>query len=134
MKSKRKQSKRFFTLIELMVVILIIGLLAGLVGPEVLGRIYKAEVQSTESNLKALGDAVTSYKLDNHKLPSSLDELVRPDKSGARHLKQPEVPLDAWGKEFRLVVPGPDGFLFDIISDGDPKGKKRSLRAKRSEK
>jgi general secretion pathway protein G len=116
-----------FTLLELMVVIVIIGLLATVVVVNVVGRVEKAKVDITKTKMKEIEKAIDLFKLDNNRLPNSLDELMHrpPDVDywpQGGYLK--EKPLDAWNREFEYRTgEGHKGYI--IISygaDGQPGG------------
>lgn len=119
-----------FTLLELLVVVAIIGLLAGYVGPRYFGQISKAEVKAARAQMDALGKALDAYRLDVGRYPSSEQGLaalmVRPGgvaKWGGPYLKK-DIPLDPWGQAYRYKSPGEHG-EFDLVSlgrDGKPGG------------
>jgi general secretion pathway protein G len=121
-----KKSRRGFTLIELMVVIVILGLLAALVAPKFLKRGEEAKVTTTEVQMKNIEQALKLYKLHNSFYPTTeqgLKALVEkpeedpvPKKWKGPYLER--IPKDAWGndfiyisdgKQFNLISPGPDG-------------------------
>lgn len=112
-----------FTLVELMVVIVIIGLLAGFVGNAVMSRVAKAKMVETRAQIKALHNAVNMYKLDTGQYPIDLEDLVeRPaDVSGWApdgYLDGVSaLPGDAWGNSFYYDYPG-EYSKFDIYSLG----------------
>ena len=122
-----------FTLIEMMVVVAIIGLLATLILPRVLGRQEQAQVEKAKADIQALSSAMKLYKLDNFNYPSTqqgLDALLR--KPGgdppANNWKQggyiERLPKDPWGNDYQYLSPGQHGD-FDIWSfgsDGKPGG------------
>ena len=120
------RSRRAFTLIELMVVIVILGLLAALVAPKFLKRGEEAKVTTTQVQMKNIEQALKLYKLHNNFYPTTeqgLKALVeKPETEPVpKNWKGPyldKVPKDAWGndfiyvsdgKHFTLVSPGPDG-------------------------
>lgn len=120
------KSRRAFTLIELMVVIVILGLLAALVAPKFLKRGEEAKVTTTQVQMKNIEQALKLYKLHNNFYPTTeqgLKALVeKPETEPVpKNWKGPyldQVPKDAWGNEFiyvsdgkhfTLVSPGPDG-------------------------
>lgn len=119
-----------FTLLELLVVVAIIGLLAGYVGPRYFGQIGKAEVKAARAQIDALEKALDTYRLDVGRYPSSelgLDALmVRPGgvaKWAGPYLKK-GIPPDPWGQPYRYKSPGEHG-EFDLSSlgrDGKPGG------------
>jgi len=120
------RSRRAFTLIELMVVIVILGLLAALVAPKFLKRGEEAKVTTTQVQMKNIEQALKLYKLHNNFYPTTeqgLKALVEKPETEPipKNWKGPyldKVPKDAWGndfiyvsdgKHFTLVSPGPDG-------------------------
>jgi general secretion pathway protein G len=122
----KRKSRRGFTLIELMVVIVILGLLAALVAPKFLKRGEEAKVTTTEVQMKNIEQALKLYKLHNSFYPTTeqgLKALVeKPEEDPVpKNWKGPyieKIPKDAWGndfiyisdgKQFNLISPGPDG-------------------------
>lgn len=119
-----------FTLLELLVVIVIIGLLASYIGPRYFGQIGKSEVTTAKAQMQALGRALDHYRLDVGRYPTTeqrLDVLmVRPPNEANWNgpYLQKNVPLDPWGKPYVYRSPGEKG-EFDLISlgkDGAPGG------------
>jgi general secretion pathway protein G len=119
-----------FTLLELLVVIVIIGLLAGYVAPRYFSQVGKSEVQVARAQIDALEKALDQYRLDTRRLPTGeqgLTALVtkppsEPNWSGP-YLKK-MVPNDPWGRPYVYRVPGQTGD-FDLVSygrDGKPGG------------
>lgn len=115
-----------FTMLELMVVIVILGILASMVLPQVFGNKEIAERQKVVSDLTALEGAMDMYKLDNHRYPTTdqgLDALVNeptisPEPRNYRragYVKR--LPKDPWGNEYLLISPGEVG-EYDIFSAG----------------
>jgi general secretion pathway protein G len=119
-----------FTLLELLVVIVIIGLLAGYVAPRYFGQVGKSEVQVARAQIDSLEKALDQYRLDNRHYPSAeqgLDALVaKPAEEAAwagPYLKK-AVPNDPWGHPYVYRVPGQKA-EFDLYSlgrDGKPGG------------
>ena len=110
-----------FTLIEIMIVIVIIGILASLAVPRVMDKLDQAKVETTKSNLRVLRGAVQSYKLDNGEYPQTLDELLAKNaQNGKGYLEDRALPKDGWGQDFVYLLPGNDTD-FDIISYGADK-------------
>jgi general secretion pathway protein G len=114
---------RGFTLLELLVVMVIIGLLVGYVGPMYFKQVGKSEVKTTRAQIDSFGKALDQYRLDTGHYPSSeqgLNALVeRPDnekKWDGPYLKK-AVPLDPWGNPYLYKQPGDHG-EYDIISYG----------------
>lgn len=117
-----------FTLIELMVVILILGIIAAIVAPRFMGKADEAKVTETKVQIRNLETALKMYKLDNGMYPSTeqgLEALVQKPSSGALpkkwqeggYLEKKTVPLDTWGNKFVYVSPGLHGD-YDIVSYG----------------
>lgn len=117
-----------FTLIELMVVIVILGLLAAVVAPRIIGRTDEAKVAEARIQIRNLETAVKMYKLDNGFYPSTeqgLEALVERPVVGSiprrwregGYLESRKIPKDPWGRPFVYISPGIHGD-FDIISMG----------------
>lgn len=125
MKRQRKQDLGF-TLVELMAVLLIIALIAGLATKQFMGATEKAKVTKTEADLKTLHAAVNMFKLDTGRYPTEemgLLELVEEpvDVSGwtpGGYLESTEVPTDAWKNEYVYMLNPESGKPFVIISYG----------------
>ncbi|HED6241849.1 TPA: type II secretion system major pseudopilin GspG [Enterobacter sichuanensis] len=120
------KTQRGFTLMELMVVIVILGVLASLMVPNLMGNKDRADRQKAVSDIVALENALDMYKLDNHRYPTTdqgLDALVvAPTLSPLAENYNPEgyirrLPADPWGNEYVLISPGEHGAI-DISSTG----------------
>jgi len=112
-----------FTLLELLVVVAIIGLLAGYVGPKYFGQIGKAEVKTARAQIDALEKALDTYRLDVGRYPTTeqgLNALMVQPPGIARwsgpYLKK-AVPPDPWGRPYQYKAPGDHG-EFDLYSNG----------------
>lgn len=124
-----------FTLIELLVVIIVLGLLAGLVGPQILGRVSEAKSKTARTQIELLALALDSYKLDNGTYPTTEQGLAALQQAPSRepvakswrgpYLRK-AVPVDPWGKPYIYRSPGehnPAGFdLSTLGRDGQPGG------------
>ena len=123
---KFRQSTRGFTLIEIMVVVVIIGLLAAFILPNVFGNVEKAQVSRVKGDLQGLETALTMYKLDNYKYPSTdlgLAALVqRPNDPTVRNWREGgylrRISKDPWGNPYQYVYPGTHGQEYDLYSFG----------------
>ncbi len=123
--------RRGFTLIELLVVLVVLGLLAGLVAPQVLGRVSEARVTAARTQLELLSVALDQYRLDAGRYPTTEQGLealrTRPTRGPAPlawrgpYLRK-EVPLDPWKRPYLYRSPGvrnPTGFdLSSLGRDG----------------
>jgi general secretion pathway protein G len=125
------RSQRGFSLIELLVVIIILGLIAGLVGPRLFGRVGQSKQATARAQIELLGAALDQYRLDIGTYPAvavGLPALVQnpniPTWNGP-YLKKNAVPSDPWGKPYQYkCCPGDHGD-YDIWShgaDGAPGG------------
>ena len=120
-----------FTLLELLVVVLIIGLLAGFVAPRYFGQVGKSEINVAKAQIDALEKALDQYRLDTGHYPTTELGLValvqRPQnepKWAGPYLRK-DVPTDPWGRAYVYKMPGEKGGDFDILSygkDGQPGG------------
>jgi general secretion pathway protein G len=112
-----------FTLLELLVVVAIIGLLAGYVGPKFFGQLGKAEVKAARAQIDGLEKALDQYRLDVGRYPSSEQGLnaLMTQPSGATRWAGPYLkkglPPDPWGKLYLYKAPGDHG-EFDLFSYG----------------
>jgi general secretion pathway protein G len=128
----RLQSSRGFTLLELLVVMVIIGLLAGYVAPRYFAQVGKSEVKAARAQIDALEKALEAYNLDvGHYATNEqgLDALIKQPAGEMKwqgpYLKK-RVPLDPWDKPYIYQQPGEHGD-YDILSygrDGKPGGEK----------
>ena len=132
---QKKNNERGFTLIELMVVIVILGILAGLIVPRIMGRPDEARQAKARIQLESLETALKLYKLDNGNYPNTeqgLQALVAPPAVGTLvknwrqggYLEKGKVPKDPWDNDFVYISPGAHGD-YDLTSrgaDGEPGG------------
>ena len=132
-------NQRGFTLIELMVVIVILGVLAGLIIPRIMGRPEEARRMKARIQIESIETALKLYKLDNGPYPSTeqgLEALVEAPTVGqlprawreGGYLEKGRVPKDPWEHEFIYLSPGVHSD-FDLISygaDGEPGGEDKN--------
>ena len=119
-----------FTLLELLVVMVIIGLLAGYVGPKYFAQVGKSEIKAARAQIDALEKALDQYRLDTGHYPPADQGLnaltIKPSnepKWDGPYLKK-AVPADPWGNPYQYKIPGEHG-EFDLLSfgkDGQPGG------------
>jgi general secretion pathway protein G len=123
--TKRSQSAGF-SLVEILVVLVIMGLLISVVAPTVLNRADEARVQKVQADFKAIETALKIYRLDNYVYPTTeqgLEALVEPSTLDPepRNFKEggylAEVPVDPWGRPYLYLSPGEHGEV-DIYSLG----------------
>ena len=123
-----------FSLLEMLVVLVIIGLIASLVGPRLFSRVDTSKVQVAETQTRLLRGAVETFRLEVGRIPT-IDEglavLYTPpsDERAKARWRGPyldeSVPADPWGKAYQYSIPGSDGLPFAIYSfgaDGEPGG------------
>ncbi|MCK5880605.1 MAG: type II secretion system major pseudopilin GspG [Sinobacterium sp.] len=122
----KKSSQKGFSLIEIMVVLVIIGLLASIVGPRVIGQAEEARKKKAVADFANLATALKMYKLDNFIYPSTeqgLQGLVTPSdiSPSPKNFRQggymDKLPKDPWGNEYLYLSPGDNG-AFDIYTYG----------------
>ncbi|MDT8390537.1 MAG: type II secretion system major pseudopilin GspG [Lentisphaeria bacterium] len=118
-----KRRTRRFSLLELMIVLLILGLLAALAVPNLMKKADKAKYKTGELQVKLLSNAIKDYYLDMDEYPDTLEDLVTDTgdtKWDGPYLDPPKIPLDPWGEPFRYDFPGRHG-QFDLSSLGADK-------------
>ncbi|MEJ2184672.1 MAG: type II secretion system major pseudopilin GspG [Gemmatimonadota bacterium] len=125
---RRPGSRAGLTLIEIMVVIIILGLLAGLVAPRILGRVSEARGETARTQLELIRVALDNYYLDNGRYPTTTQGLEalrteptsepRPRNWRGPYLRGP-VPQDPWGRDYIYRSPGSDNpTSFDLVTLG----------------
>lgn len=114
--------QRGFTLLELLIVILIIGLLAGLVGPRLVGKVGGAKQKTAKAQIEMLATASDTFRLDMSRFPVTLEELLVNPGEGKKwdgpYLGKSEIPPDPWKNVYEYRSPGEEGRDYDIISYG----------------
>ena len=119
-----RHGERGFTLVEILVVITIIGLIMGLVGPRVLNYLTESKAKAAKIQIESFSSALDLYFLDNGRYPSSSEGLTalvqRPGSTmtwNGPYLKGAVVPNDPWGNPYQYRAPGQHG-TYDITSYG----------------
>ncbi|WP_274691308.1 MULTISPECIES: type II secretion system major pseudopilin GspG [Spartinivicinus] len=120
-----KSAQQGFTLIEIMVVVVILGILGALVVPNIMSKPDQAKVTVAKGDVRAIASALDMYKLDNFNYPSTdqgLDALVKkpsgsPEPKGWNNPYLKKVPVDPWGNAYKYLSPGVHG-PFDLYSYG----------------
>lgn len=123
-----------FTLIEVMIVIVILGILAALIVPKIIGRPDEARVIAAKQDISSLLQALKLYRLDNHRYPTtdqSLQALVvkpttaplPPNWKNGGYIER--LPKDPWGNDYRYLNPGSRGEIdvYSVGADNEPGGK-----------
>lgn len=113
-----------FTLLELLIVMLIIGLLAAFVAPRMIGKVGKSKQTIAKAQVESLVTALETYRLDTDKYPAQaeglgalIDDPGNSDNWGGPYLAKRKIPTDPWGNEYVYTYPGSSGD-YDIISYG----------------
>lgn len=118
-----KDNDQGFTLIEIMIVMIIIGLLAALVAPKFFGRLSSAKLSSAKAQIELFGTALDAFRLDTGRYPTTEEGLkaLREKPSGVENWHGPylpkEIPLDPWKRPYIYKCPGDHG-EYDLISYG----------------
>jgi general secretion pathway protein G len=132
-KMKERRHLNGFTLLELLIVVAIIGLLAALVAPRLVGVLGESQAKSTRAQVELLSTALVSFRVSNGRYPSTEEGLAAllvapeglPTWSGP-YLRKPTLPTDGWGNPFYYQIPptlgGIDYDLYSTGSDGQPGG------------
>jgi general secretion pathway protein G len=120
---KKRQNNKGFTLIEVLIVMVILGLMAALVGPKMFGKTGKAMQKAAKSQISLFETAIDTFRLDVGKFPTTEQglEALRVQPAGIKKWDGPylpkEIPLDPWGNAYVYKSPGDHG-PYDIISRG----------------
>lgn len=122
MKEMNKEIQRRdagFTLIEILLVVVIIGILAAVAIPNLVGSQEKASINAAKQGISVIESAISRYEIDNGKLPDSLQDLVKPSGDmGTKYIRKEEGLKDPWGTEYQYTKSGYD---FTVVSAGPDK-------------
>lgn len=120
-------AKEGFSLLELMIAIAIMGILAAVIGPNLMSYLGKAKIKTAQSDLRTFEQAITMYQLDNNQYPTTLKDLVKrpanmPNWQDGGYLKKKDIPNDPWSQKYQYkLTPGAE-HPYELFSYG-PKGK-----------
>lgn len=124
MQNHRKQSG--FTMIELLIVVVILGLLMSLVAPTMFSKVDSTKIKTASAQMQMLETSLATYWLDMGEYPTKLDDLFSSSLAGWDGPYLPKaVPNDPWSNPYSYQSPGPDGEPFILMSfgkDGRPGG------------
>jgi general secretion pathway protein G len=123
------KNRKGFTLIEIMVVVVILGILATIVLTNVMGREDEARINAAKTQIRALEGALDGFKLDNGFYPATdqgLEALIKRPETGripskwkdGGYLKPARIPKDPWGQDYHYYSPGNENREYEIISYG----------------
>lgn len=125
-KHSATKRKRGFTLIEMLIVMAIIGLIAALVGPSIIGGFGRGQRATAAAQISNIEQALDTYRIDVGRYPESLEGLVENDIGRdswtGPYLRDDSVPLDPWGNEYHYERDGNDFILLSYGADGEPGG------------
>lgn len=122
-KTEQPNKQRGFTLIEIMVVIVIIALMGGIVGPAIFSKVQQAEETRIAQDIRAIENALKLYRLDNFDYPAQSDglEALMSEPASARNWRGPyleNVPVDPWDQSYRYAYPGTHGKEVEVFTLG----------------
>jgi general secretion pathway protein G len=123
MEGRKKRREEGFTLVEILIVVIIIGLLAALVGPKLFGKVSGAKLKAAKAQIELFGTALDTFRLDLGRYPTAEEGLkaLREKPSGTESWQGPylpkEIPVDPWGRSYVYKSPGDHGD-YDLLSYG----------------
>ena len=128
---ENQKNNKGFTLIEIMVVVIILGVLTAIVAPNIIGRVGDAQVTAAKQTIRSIEGALRMYRLDNFNYPNTEQGIEalskKPVGQNSRNWKGPyldRIPEDPWGNKYLYMYPGLNG-EFDVYTygrDGQPGG------------
>jgi len=118
---EKKNSRAGFTLVEILLVVAILGILAGVAVVSLKGRTKTASIQATRTSIQAIGTAIDTYEVDNGVYPQSLQNLLTKGNESnwnGPYMKDGRMPKDAWGVDFSYSLQGENYKLSSAGPDG----------------
>lgn len=113
------KKERGFSLMELMIVLIILGLLGSLVAPKLFSKVSSSKKKTAVAQMQMFETAIDTYRLDMGRVPSKLEELVSSDDSNWDGPYLPKaIPLDPWKKPYIYIVPGKNNRAYTLLSYG----------------
>lgn len=119
--NRNRKSKGAFTLIEVLLVVVIIGILAGILVPKISGKLGKAQSSATPAMISRIESAIAEYEMEFFTQPASLDDLTKMKDGKGPFMKQSELE-DPWGQKFQYSKPGTHNRGYDVWT-ASPDGK-----------
>ncbi|WP_026957843.1 type II secretion system major pseudopilin GspG [Aliagarivorans taiwanensis] len=117
--STRGNRQRGFTLMELLIVIVIMGLLMSLVAPTMFSKVGSSKIKTAEAQMQMIATALDVYRLDVGSYPASLSQLRADDQTGWDGPYLPrDLPLDPWNREYIYKAPGDNGNPYNLRTLG----------------
>jgi len=119
MRDKKRRREAGFTLIEILVVVIIIGFIASMIAPNLMGRFERSKEEIAKAQIEMLSSSVMSFKLDMNRYPANLEELIQSKEPKWRgpYLSKNTLPKDPWDRPYGYKAPGEHG-AFDLYSLG----------------
>ncbi|MEO5355992.1 MAG: type II secretion system major pseudopilin GspG [Nitrospirae bacterium YQR-1] len=121
--TRQLRNQKGFTLMEILIVVMIIGLIASLIAPNIMGRFARSQEEIAKAQVEMLSASVQSFYLDIGRCPTDLNELIASTEKHWRgpYLSKKIIPEDPWHRAYQYKCPGEHG-TFDLYSLG-PNGK-----------
>jgi len=118
-KERQPKRRKGFTLLEILIVVAIIGLIASLVVPNLIGRYERSKEEIAKAQLEMLASAIEAFRLDVGRYPNSLEELISSNDPKWRgpYLAKKQIPKDPWGRDYVYKYPG-EHAPYDLYSLG----------------
>ncbi len=118
----RHATRRAMTFVELLAVLVILGLIAGVLTASFAGRFARGKQEIARTQLALISQAVETYRIDHGDWPPidrGLGVLTTPDAAPtAAYFMKPDQIRDPWGQHYALIIPGPDGYPFEVLTYG----------------